>query len=194
MKDFLKTIEEASPALAGYIHAVFGREPVELYSPLSPEECTTRLNAAMDRPLWRSVSFSQIFGSRPVIGSVDDETVTLRKRIRYRNSFQTFLSAKMEPHGAGTIIRGELAMHPWVRAFIPFWLGGVVLFCVAGVIFTLFSESFLPLLMIPLMCGAMFLFGVAGVYFGRYVARDEAGFLMDFLRQTAGVEEKKISN
>src|SRR5262249_11361235 len=51
----------------------------------------------------------------------------LRKRIRYRNSFQNYLIATMRPEQNGAIISGKVAMHPFVRVFMFIRFSGVIL-------------------------------------------------------------------
>ena len=75
---------------------------VELMLPLPPDECVARLRIAVDPG---GVFFG--FGSKPVIGRVFRRWVCLRKRIGYRNSFQTFLIGRVEPHGEGSVFRGK---------------------------------------------------------------------------------------
>ncbi len=160
---------------------------LELYSSLSPSDCAERLSQAIDRE--RVISFS-FTGSHPVAGRVDGSSFRIRQRLHYRNSFQTFLAGSIQPQGTGSIIRGDFAMHGFVRAFMPVWFGGVALlgsvfFVVA--LLTIFagtssqrSGAWAGLVVPPLM----FVFGIALVRFGRYLARDEARFLTDFLRET----------
>lgn len=162
-------------------------ERLELYSPLSPEECARRISDAMDSE--RSALFSDAlqFGSRPVAGRVDACSIKLRKRIRYRNAFQSFLTAKMHPEGSGTIVSGEFAMQPFMRVILRIWSGSVILiggaFFVATVSAYLFSstprgDNAWIIAVVPL---GMIVSGFAIVRFGRYLARNEARFITDFL-------------
>ena len=63
-------------------------EQVKLFSPLTPAECVSKLEAAIDYEGFMLLSFASIFGSKPVIGRVTESSIRLRKRIYYRNSFQ----------------------------------------------------------------------------------------------------------
>jgi hypothetical protein len=169
------------------------KESLQIYSPLQPDECARRLLAAIDSERSALFSFSSLFGSRPVIGRVNSSSIRLRKRIGYRNSFQTFLTAAMRPHGTGTIIQGKFSMHTFTRVFMPIWFGGVALFGVAGLLLSIFTRSsaqspntWLFLLIAP----GMLLFGFVLARFGRYLARDEARFLADFLRHTLDANEE----
>jgi hypothetical protein len=102
----------------------------------------------------------------------------------------------MRPEAAGTVISGEVAMHPFVRVFMFVWFGGVVL--IGGTMFIatvgslLFGSerqsqnAWLGAVIPP----AMLVFGFGLVRFGGYLARDETRFLRDFLIQTLNAHER----
>jgi hypothetical protein len=163
---------------------------IQLFSPLPPAECVSRLAAAMDTERSALFSLAGLFGSRPVVGRVTETSLRLRKRIGYRNSFQSYLAATLRSEAGGTVISGEVAMHPFVRVFMFIWFSGVVL--IGGTMFVatvgtmLFSagsqhqNAWMGAVIPPLMLA----FGFGLVRFGRYLARDETRFLRDFLIQT----------
>jgi hypothetical protein len=149
---------------------------VELMSSLLPDECVARLRGAID-PEWLFFAF----GSKPVIGWVFRRRVFLRKRIGYRNSFQTILIGRVEPHGEGSVLRGTARIHPVVVVGMTVWFGalvcGGVMYCVAWVQGGLVGDP-------PLGLAALALMGVFGalvVLLGRYLARAEWQFLVAFL-------------
>jgi len=171
-------------------------ERLEIHSPLPPDECAKRISAAIDSERSALFSFSSLFGSRPVVGRVDSSSFRLRKRIAYRNSFQTFLTATMRSEGAGTVIQGEFAMHAFTRVFMPIWFGGVLLIGGTGFVISLVAmfthsseqhQGSWPFLLIP---PGMLLFGFLLIRFGRYIARDEARFLTEFLRHTLDANDQ----
>ncbi len=178
------------------------KERLELYSPFSPEECVRRLSAAIDfeRSLFRT--WASLTGKRPVAGWVKDSSFRLRKRITYNNGFQTSLTGTLQSRDDGTLIGGEFGLNTFTRLFLQLWFG--FLFVFMGVaypiaIFSLFthhsamaqpSDSWIALA-IPL---GMLLFGYLLLRFGRYLARDEAGFLTEFLRQTLDAHEPPASS
>ena len=104
----------------------FQSDRLEVFSPLAADECVSRLEAAMDKESSGLFRWDA-FGSKPVIGTVSGDSLSLRKRIFYRNSFQTSLSAKIRPERGGTVISGEMGMDTLVRAFLVIWFGGVIL-------------------------------------------------------------------
>jgi hypothetical protein len=154
---------------------------VELVSPLPPEEAAARLREATDRG-----GLLGWFATRPVVGRVSGRSVRLRKRIGYRNSFQTFLTGALEPNDEGSVFRGTCGMHPLVTAFLVAWFTAVIL--LSGGMFVQAlrgpvggGQPFV-LLVTPLL-GA---FGAALIWFGRYLARGEEQFLVIFVAEVLG--------
>lgn len=163
---------------------------IQLFSPLPPAECASRLAAAMDVERSPLFSVAGLFGSKPVIGRVTETSLRLRKRIGYQNSFQSFLVATLRGEAGGTVISGEFAMHPFVNAFMFVWFGGVILIggtgflAAVGTIFFVSGSQRQTAWMGVVIPPLMLAFGFGLVRFGRYLARDEARFLTDFLAQT----------
>jgi hypothetical protein len=102
-----------------------------------------------------------------VIGSVGEKSFWLEQKICYRNSFQTRLRAEFVEEASGTRIRCRIGMHPLVSAFMIVWF--------AGVTFGLIASGFTPAVLGMLLAGA----GI--VAFGRFAARNEQSFLIEFL-------------
>ncbi|MGA8321248.1 MAG: hypothetical protein WB774_10620 [Xanthobacteraceae bacterium] len=97
---------EGSRASAGMIFPCAMREPCpratmlhtmnfDLISPLPLAECIRRLRAATD-------SGFAIAGSKPVLGSVGDTSIRLRRRTYYRHSSQYWLSGQFVEEGGET--------------------------------------------------------------------------------------------
>jgi hypothetical protein len=148
----------------------------DLISPLSREACVSRLRSKTD-PAW----------SGAVVGSIGETSFRLRKRIYYRNSFQYSLSGKLIDHNGQTRLRCRIGLHPLVRAFLVVWFGGVLIGCgaitarLAGVLARGASPvNRWPGAAVPFL---MLVGGLALVMSGRYLARDEPDFLIDFLRK-----------
>lgn len=149
----------------------------DLISPLSREECVQRLRSKAD-PAW----------SGSIVGSVGETSFRWRKRIYYRNSFQYSLSGKLIDDNGQTRLHCRIGLHPFVRAFLAFWFGVVLIACgvvtvsIAGALArgaplaTLQPGAAIPFLML--------VGGFALLMFGRYLSRDEPDFLIDVLRQT----------
>jgi hypothetical protein len=172
-----------------------GLERTDLYSPFDPVECARRISDAADV---RTAVFSLTGrgGSRPVTGIVNGLSIRLRKRIQYTNSFQTLLTATLEPSGNGTRISCAFAMHRFTRWFMRIWmigaasLGSIIFIVSAGILMSGSSaargDAWLGLV-VPLVLPV---FGYALFKTGAYLARDEARFLADFLKQTLNAKEK----
>lgn len=151
-------------------------ERIVLHSPLSADRCATRLESA-------------IHSSGAVVGVIDGPSIRLRKRIAYHNSFQTLLRATIWGEISGARIEGQLGMHPLVLLLFSLMLGFILLIgglLVSGVLRSASFEQQWPQI---LGVATMPLPALAIVWFGRYLARDEARFLKDFLRQTLDARE-----
>ena len=161
---------------------------VELLSPLPLHECVVRLREVTGGDdLW---SWFGNFGSREVVGHVSERSIRLRKRIGYKNSFQTILIGRLERHEAGTIFRGKARMATFLRCFMTVWFGGLVLIggilsvAAVGQVLGFAAPAMqgnLPLPLVPVIFILMLAFGVGLVRFGRWLARDEERFLVQFL-------------
>jgi hypothetical protein len=156
-------------------------ESLDLISPLPRDECVRRLQVATDR--WWA-----LFGSRPLVGHVGESFLRVRKRIGYGNSFQCRLSATLEDEGSRTRLRCRLGMHPSVTLFMAFWFCGVVLIGAEVLVSTaaalLRGDASAQAWMGIIGPFGMLAFGVALVAFGRFLARNEREFLLNFLRAT----------
>jgi hypothetical protein len=170
---------------SGLQHAVFG-DSVELRSPLTPDQCLVQLRLATD-PYWR------IFGSKPVIGWVRDHKFSGFKRINYRNSWQTHVAALIETGGTGSRITLRFRMHWFVLAFMVFWFSWVIL--IGGAIFISGTEAYMRgaaskdtwvTVVVP---SGMAVFGLALSMFGRWLARNEQAFLLDFIKSNLKARE-----
>src|SRR5262249_59090813 len=128
-------------------------------------ECASRLREAIDPERlesWRR--------SRSVMGRVSGRTVRLRKRLRYRNSFQTVLTGTLEQRGQGCIFRAKAGMHPFVSVVLMTFLLSVG---IASIGIAPAGAALLPTMML--------LFGVTLVVIGRYSSRGEDQFLIEFV-------------
>jgi hypothetical protein len=156
---------------------------IELFTPLPPDACEARLREATDREgpqAW--------FGSRPVISWISLRSVQIRKRVAFRNSFQTYLVCSLAGGDGGTRLRVEVGLHPLLPVFLTVscvvvGLAGVGLL-IAGVRAQFVGGS-TPLYVAVLPFGMLaFAFGL--VRFGRWLARGEDQFLITFLEGVIG--------
>ena len=154
---------------------------LNLRSPLSLNECYQRLKDSVDNSL-----FSQ-FGSKPIAGKITRTSINIRKVIRYRNSFQIMLKASLKEDSGGTIITGTFGLHTFVKAFMYFWFGFIVLF--GGVFWIVVvgahilsgklpqGEAWMGVLIPP----ALVVFGIGLLKLGKHLSKDEHSFIKDFL-------------
>ena len=159
-------------------------ERIELFSEYSPAECAARLTDAIDTE--SVASFGSTAGSKTVLGRVSGSSFNLRKRIDYRNSFQSSLTGTLHSCDGGTLVLGSCGLNPFVLVFMCVWLSGVVLIGGPVFAFTLssphpFSDQNWVGLAVP---AGMFVFGILLWRFGAYLARQEARFLTDFVAET----------
>jgi len=159
--------------MANPVLALLARRQDVLVTLRSPQDCADRLRQTIDG------NFA-ILGSRPVIGSVHGTTATLRKRIGYRNSFQTAVRLSLEAGPRGTEITCRSGMSLFTTVFMLFWFGFLGVFLGIG---TTLAEPTTKILfgLAPIGMAA---FGVALVLFGRYLARDEHDAVVAFVSQT----------
>lgn len=160
---------------------------IKLLAPYGQAECVSRLSAAIDTEHSVLSSYAALSGSKPVVGSVTESGMRLRKRIGYGNAFQSYLRATMRPEAGGTAIFGNISVHPLVRVAMIVWFGAIIYLAGPAFLHTVYSmlvgsapeyeNSGVLLVMFPviLACG----FGL--IAFGRYLARDETRFLTEFL-------------
>jgi hypothetical protein len=172
-----------------YFKLPWAAEQRTLETRLSPEACRDRLTPLVG-------SWFAGWSKCPVRGSVHGDGFSITKTISYRNSFQTQASGTFGSSAAGTRIRVRLGFPIVVAIFFTFWLVGVgALFAVSllALIADLPGSLSAPSLAGPagfvLILGGMFAFGVVLQTFGRWVARDEAEFLVRFLADTLEAHE-----
>jgi hypothetical protein len=166
----------------------------DLLSPLPLSECVRRLRAATDG-MWAMA------GSRPVLGSVGDRLVRLRKRTYYRHSSQVWLSRQFADDNGQTRFHGTVGLHPLVRTVLEYWVaaallgGGAVFVRTLRLLFAehlLFVEGPLPptvwlgIIVPPLLLG----FCLTLLVFGDRFSSDDPRFLIEFLART--IEAKEV--
>jgi hypothetical protein len=143
---------------------------IDLLSPLSRTECVQRLQERVGD------AYSTY---RSVIGRITETEFWLEQRITYRNSFKTRLRAQLVEEESGTRICCRIGMQPFVVGFMIVWSVIVT----GGLISTGFRP---PAVFAPLtMLGG----GAALVAFGRFAAKDERGYLIEFLCNSLGARE-----
>ena len=103
------------------------------HSALPPHKAAATL-AALTQPkkgfleslkhAWR---FSSSAEEQPWQGTVGDERFSIRRVIRYRNSFLPMIHGRFEPDGLGSQVTVTMSLHPFVILFLIFFCGQSVL-------------------------------------------------------------------
>ena len=176
---------------------------VNFIAPFPREECLRRLRETVQQDSGPVGSGFGIGGSTwiarksGVVGKIGDTKICLRKSLSRQirisnsfqpnNSFQTYLFGQLKEDGGQTRLKCRLGMHPFVIAFLVFWFGLSMFlsnFSRSGLTtINVFSERYVVTF---LLFGSL---GSALLIFGRYLARGEEKFLIDFLRRTIDVRE-----
>jgi hypothetical protein len=176
-----QTIGYAAAAMAVYSFWDFAPMVIDLISPLPREACVRSLSSKV----------GTAWDGSTVIGSVGETSFRLRKRIFYRNSFQASLSGKFIDDPRGTRLRCRVGLHPFVTVFLTIWIGIVLVGCI-WMIVSLVSGAVpanrWPQAAIPFL---MLAGGVALLKVGQFLSRDEADFLIDFLRKTVDARDSE---
>lgn len=156
-------------------------ETINLRSPLPLNECYQRLMESVDN------SFFSQFGSKPIAGKISRTSINIRKVIWYQNSFQMILKASIKEDPNGTTIIGRFGLHSFVKVFMFIWFGFIILFGGISWIVSVGAhvlsgtlpegEAWMGVLITPSLIVA----GIGLLKFGKYLSRDEPGFLTDFL-------------
>ena len=105
---------------------MFAGRAWRLTTRLGPAECVDLLRSAIDGEF----AFS---GSKSVMGRVGSQAATLRKRVLYRNPFQTVVSVEIEPRGEITSLACRARMSRTTCIFVGLWGGAVFLISAAVV-------------------------------------------------------------
>ena len=155
---------------------------VDLLSPLPRAECAKRLHRHISSE-WSLLTDSG------VVGSIDGDNFRIAKKIYYRNSFQQYLYAQLSDAGGGTRVHGET--REMNLKWIIYIACGVAALALLGVLIVMLQHRAQlhdvplvlligPALVVPLLA----VIGVGAVALGRYLARSEQQYLVDFLKST----------
>jgi hypothetical protein len=161
----------------------------DLVSPLPLAECVRRLREATDG------SFAMA-GSKPVLGTVREGVIRLRRRNYYRHGSQCWLSGRLTEEGGSTRLHCTVGMHPFFRVFLKYWVACI--FVGGGTVFvhtlrTIWAASdplpqdlWLGLAVPPLLLG----FGVVLLVIGDTNFGNDPRFLVEFVART--IEGKEV--
>ncbi len=125
-----------------------------------------------------------MFSGGAVIGRVGNGAATLRKRIGYRNSFQTVLAVEWRSASSGTRVECTGRLHAFVMVFLVLWFGLALL--IGGALFVAALVGAIEGDGSSVFTNVSFLVlgGAAIVLLGRLSARNEEAYLLNFVRNT----------
>jgi uncharacterized RDD family membrane protein YckC len=134
---------------------------------------------------------SGLGGGRPITGKFNRDRLRLQKRRFYNNSFAPFFYGEVRPTDAGSELVGEFKLHPFVRVFMGIWFTGAMLGATAITMTVLVRGHAAhagPALAIPF---ALPLAGFGILRFGRWLARNEPPFIVQFLERCAASDSSE---
>jgi hypothetical protein len=164
------------------------KNPIVLQSPMPPDAVADALRRSMDEETRTLFSLSGYKGDQDILGKVVGSTFHLQKRRYWRNDFAPHFYGEIQSDPGGTRIVGRFDLADWVRLFMWFWLGCVVL--IGGSIFVaclsdvmtgsrhVDGDAWVGLVVPP----AMVLFGILLPRFGRLMGRGEERFILEHLQ------------
>jgi len=138
---------------------------VEFVSPYSRADCLTRMRERFGSPYTTN---------NLVKGRMTETGFCIELPIKYRNAFQTRLTAKIADETSGSRVTCRVGLHPFVARLLGFW------FIVVASVFVKMLPSGAGAARVPFI---MLLGGASIVGLGRFLARDDAGVLIDFVRR-----------
>ena len=151
---------------------------ITLTSPLAPEAIARKLKDVLGDRKAKPV--------KGVTGAGSELTMTLFYfRPNIQNSFQTSLTATMEPIGGGTRIEGKIGTPTSARIFMGCWFGFLTVFLGLAGGGTIASgaplEDIVPFVTIPL---GMMVFGGVLWRLGTWTAKKDEAAILAFLATT----------
>jgi len=162
-----------------FVNLIYGSISVEWESAYGLEESVSRLRAATKTSVFSALA------EPAAVGTVTESRVKLQRVIpMVRNSFKPFLVGQFVKRGEQVFLVGRFTMLGFVKVFMTFWFGFLVVFGVAAPFARTASKSTtLAFIFGPItMCG----FGVGLVWFGKWLARNDAAWLADVVKRAIG--------
>lgn len=152
---------------------LFPRTPLQLSSPLPPEQAAQALRAATAR--------GNLTASGTVVGSVRGGRVHLYHRTLLRNSFKPHFRGQLQGSAQGSVLRGRFAPPVLVVVFMAFWIG----FCLLWSVVTAVQLGAISLMHIPALLPGLGMmgFGIGLVRLGQHLADNDPRILSRVMRQ-----------
>ncbi|MEN3976971.1 hypothetical protein [Emcibacter sp. SYSU 3D8] len=163
-----------------------GSETVDLLSPYRPEECARRLRTVTDPG-------RRFRGNNPLVGMIADGALRVRRRLAYRNWFQTYMFGVMERTGDGTLLHCRFGLHPAALIFLIVWFSFVIIGVGVGlaVALDLFGVNqgikgpLWPAAIVPII---MAVFALVWLKLSRRLAEEDELFMIELMRFSLDAE------
>jgi hypothetical protein len=163
---------------------------ITLHTDLPISDCLNRIRASIDEERRTLLSWSGYAGSRKVLGKIDGYEIRLQKRRYYHNDFAPYFYARLLPQTHGTRIEGRFDCSPFVKTFMRIWLilviaGGTPIFilCLKDILTgsaSVSGDRYVGVVVPP----GMVLFGLLLPRIGRWLAKNEESYILEFLQST----------
>jgi hypothetical protein len=155
-----------------------GRSAVFI-TPNDVELCKAKLESVF-APGWA------IFSKNGFLGHASNWRVSVRKNIKYRNSFQTVFVGTLKRTEAGTRLKGRFRLNLFIIGFTVFWFGGVSLAGIAFIGAAVTGQVSAWAVIVP---AGLLLLGFDSVSGGRHLARNEAAEISAFIEQLLDAQQ-----
>lgn len=152
---------------------IIGVRRATLRTSMNADAALAALADQMDNPL-------ELFGKKPLIGMVSAKKASFRRRLGYRNSWQTVMDVNFEPTGSTTVMRIGSYMHPYAAVFMALWFAGIIA-ALVSILTTGAAKQGEGSGMLVLLPIGMAAFGVAMIGFGRWIARNDHARMLDIV-------------
>jgi hypothetical protein len=150
-----------------------GSAPVEFESSYGVSESVERLKAATRRYTFSALTRQE------AVGSVKEERVSLRRVIPMMgNAFKPFFRGRFIERDGRVILAGRFTIQLFVKLFMRFWVGGVGCFILLAL--SKHHSENAPNAM--LIGSGMLAAGAAFVWFCKWLARNDAAWLSNVIR------------
>lgn len=152
---------------------------ITLYSPYSPEEAISRLQAVVEpRRTFAPFATRQM----PYEGWIKDGEFEITRIIRYRNSFLPVIKGSIQTIIGGTNIKIQMKPNVFVLLFMAVWLGGTGIGLISTLIPFLTGDPQADLGAV-LFTGGMFFVGYLLIMFGyKSEARKSKLFILELFQ------------
>ena len=152
---------------------LFPRTPLQLSSPLPPDQAAQALRAATAR--------GNLTANGTVVGGVRGGRVHLYHRSFLRNSFKPHFRGQLQGSAQGSVLHGRFAPPVLVVLFMAFWIG----FCLLWSVVTALQLGAISLMHIPALLPGLVMmgFGIGLVRLGQHLAADDPRILSRVMQQ-----------